>query len=94
MYTKFSIYYSNLLEETGDFRNAVQSLRTAISKVVEYREDRMKSTLDSADSPNTTMTITVDNKKIGDLEEKIRIVTNTWKEAILLKERDRARKER
>ena len=23
MYTKFSIYYSNLLEETGDFRNAV-----------------------------------------------------------------------
>jgi len=23
MYSKFSIYYSNLLEETGDFRNSV-----------------------------------------------------------------------
>ena len=23
MYMKFSVYYSNLLEETGDFRNAV-----------------------------------------------------------------------
>jgi hypothetical protein len=54
----------------------------------------MKSTLDSADSPSTTMTITVDNKKIGDLEEKIRLVTHTWKESILRKERDRARKDR
>lgn len=94
MYSKFSIYFSNLLEESGDFRNAVQSLRTAISKVVEYREDRMKATNDTADSPNTTMTITVDNKKIGDLEEKIRLVTNTWKESILRKERDRARKDK
>ena len=40
------------------------------------------------------MSITVNNKKIGDLEEKIRIVTNTWKESILRKERDRARKEK
>lgn len=93
MYSKFSIYFSNLLEESGDFRNAVQSLRTAISKIVEYREERMKATSDTADSPNTTMTITVDNKKIGDLEEKIRIVTNTWKESILRKERDRVRKD-
>lgn len=54
----------------------------------------MKSTVDLADSPNTTMTITVDNKKIGDLEEKIRLVTNTWKESILRKERERARKEK
>ena len=54
----------------------------------------MKSTVDLADSPNTTMTITVDNKKIGDLEEKIRLVTNTWKEAILRKERERTRKDK
>lgn len=54
----------------------------------------MKATLDQADSPTTTMTITVDNKKIGDLEEKIRLVTNTWKESILRKERDRARKDK
>ena len=54
----------------------------------------MKSTVDQTDSPSTSMSITVDNKKIGDLEEKIRIVTNTWKESILRKERDRARKEK
>jgi len=40
------------------------------------------------------MSITIDNKKIGDLEEKIRIVTNTWKESILRKERDRSRREK
>ena len=45
MYTKFSIYYANLLEETGDFRNAVQSLRATLGKLVEYREERMKATL-------------------------------------------------
>ena len=54
----------------------------------------MKATLDQADCPTTTMTITVDNKKIGDLEEKMRLVTNTWKESILRKERDRARKDK
>lgn len=54
----------------------------------------MKSTVDQNDSPYTSMSITIDNKKIGDLEEKIRIVTNTWKESILRKERDRSRREK
>jgi hypothetical protein len=60
---------------------------------VEYREERLKQTNDSADSPNTAMTITVDNKKIGELEEKMRIVTKTWKESVLRKERDRVRRD-
>ena len=94
MYTKFSIYYANLLEETGDFRNAVQSLRATIGKIVEYREERMKTTIDAEDSPTASMCITVDNKKIGELEEKIRKITETWKELILRKERDRERKEK
>lgn len=93
-YSKFSVYYANLLEESGDFRNAVQSLRTALGKVVEYREARIKATIDTADSPSTSMTITTDNKKIAELEEKIRLVTNTWKESILRKERDRARRDK
>ena len=42
MYCKFTIYLANLLEETGEFRNAVQVIRSAIGKVVEYREERMK----------------------------------------------------
>ena len=93
MYTKFSIYYANLLEETGDFRNAVQSLRATLGKVVEYREERLKACLDSGSSVTTSMSITVDNKKISDLEVKIRSVTERWKELILRKERDRVRKE-
>lgn len=71
MYTKFSIYYSNLLEETGDFRNAVQSLRSTLGKLTEYREERMKATLDSGASGCTGMSITVDNKRIADLEVKV-----------------------
>jgi hypothetical protein len=71
MYSKFSVYFANLLEEKGDLRNAVQTLRASIQKLVEYREERMKATLDSEDSVATSMCITVDNRKIGDLEEKI-----------------------
>lgn len=68
MFAKFSVYYANLQEEKGDFRAAVQTLRASIQKVVEFREERMKATLDSEDSVATSMCITVDNKKIGDLE--------------------------
>jgi hypothetical protein len=39
-----------------------------VQKIVEYREERMKVTLDSEDSVATSMCITVDNRKIGDLE--------------------------
>lgn len=52
----------------------------------------MKVTLDSEDSVSTSMCITVDNRKIGDLEEKIAKITGTWKELILRKERDLDRK--
>lgn len=55
----------------------------------------MKRSLDSnADSnPTTAMSITVDNRKIGELEEKMQTIYNTWEELILRKERDRTRKE-
>lgn len=92
MYSKFSVYYANLLEEKGDLRNAVQTLRASIQKVIEYREERMKATLDSEDSVATSMCITVDNRKIGDLEEKIAKITGNWRELILRKERDLERK--
>ena len=93
MYSKFSIYYANLLEETGDFRNAVQGLRATLGKLTEYREERLKACLDSGAAVTTAMSITVDNKKIADLEQKIRSVTDRWKDLVLRKERDRVRKE-
>ena len=40
------------------------------------------------------MSITIDNKKIGDLEQKVNIVYDTWEQMILRKERERERKER
>ena len=52
----------------------------------------MKSTLDSEDSVTTSMCITVDNRKIGDLEAQIAKITATWRELILRKERDLERK--
>ena len=68
LFAKFSVYYANLLEEKGDLRTAVQAIRSSLSKVVEYREERMKSTIDSEDSVRTSQSITIDNRKIGDLE--------------------------
>jgi hypothetical protein len=92
-FSKFTIYYANLLEETGDFRAAVQALRSAVAKLVEWREERLGSTIDSYDAVKTSMSITVDNKKVGDLEAKIQAKTEKWKELILRKERDRERRE-
>ena len=42
LFTKFSIYYANLLEDKGDFRGAVQVIRQTIQKLVEYREEKLK----------------------------------------------------
>ena len=56
----------------------------------------MKRTLDSnaADNATTAMSITIDNKKIGDLEQKMQTIYDSWEEMILRKERDRVRRER
>lgn len=56
----------------------------------------MKRTLDSsaADNASTAMSITIDNKKIGDLEQKMQTIYDSWEEMILRKERDRVRRER
>jgi len=96
MYCKFSIYLASLQEEVGEFRNAVQALRSALGKVVEFREERMKRTLDAdaKDNATTAMSITIDNKKIGDLEAKMQTIYETWEELILRKERDRVRREK
>jgi hypothetical protein len=55
----------------------------------------MKRSVDSSDSMNasTAMSICVDNKKIGDLENKIDVVFDTWLQLILRKERERVRRE-
>jgi len=55
----------------------------------------MKRALDSnaPENATTAMSITVDNKKIGDLELKMQTIYQTWEELILRKERDRIRRE-
>jgi len=93
-YSKVTIRFCQLLEESGDFRTAVQSLRSAVGKVVEYREERLKKTPDFKACPATSLCLTVDNKKILDLENKMDIVFSTWEGLILRKERDRERREK
>jgi hypothetical protein len=63
---------------------------------VEYREERMKRTLDAdaPDNASTAMSITIDNRKISDLELKMQTIYETWEELILRKERDRVRREK
>jgi hypothetical protein len=70
-------------------------LRSALGKVIEYREERMKRTLDNSapENASTAMSITIDNKRIGDLESKMETIYSTWEEMILRKERDRKRRE-
>jgi hypothetical protein len=38
----------------------------------------MKTSLDSKENSRVSMAITVDNKRIGDLETKIQAVYETW----------------
>ena len=40
------------------------------------------------------MSITIDNKRIGDLESKISTIYETWGQLILRKERDREQREK
>ena len=94
MYSKFAIYLANFQEELGEFRSAVQTVRSALGKITEYREERLKQSLDSKENIRTTMSITVDNKKIGDLEMKIQAVYEAWEQMILRKERDRERRDK
>ena len=93
MYSKFAIYLANFQEELGEFRNSVQTLRAALGKITEYREERLKQSLDSKENIRTSMTITIDNKKIGGIESKIQAVYEAWEQMILRKERDRERRE-
>lgn len=50
--------------------------------------------LGSPDNPTTAMSITIDNKKIAEIEKKMETVFHKWEELILRKERDRVRKEK
>jgi len=74
----------------GDFRQAVQVIRSAIGKVVEYREEMLKSSTDFDQHKLTSMYVSVDNKRIGDIEHLQDQVVKTFNNR---KERERMRKE-
>ena len=56
----------------------------------------MKRCLDTGatNQASTAMSITVDNKKISDMEEKMEKIFDIWRQFILRKERDRLRKDK
>ena len=94
LYLKFSVYLSTMQEEAGEFRAAVQTLRASLGKLVEFREERLKLSLDYALNPLPGMNITVDNLKIGELESRTGQVYGKWEQLILRKERERQRRDR
>jgi hypothetical protein len=89
---QLSIYLANLLEEEGEFRVAVQVLRTTLGKVVEQREKLMQVGPDFKENPPTSKFITTDNQKISDMEESILQRFKTWEKLIERRERERKRK--
>ncbi len=64
-YNSLSLYLGNLFEESSDFRNAVQIIRAAIGKTIEWRENRLKRGIDASMNAKAPQYVTVNNAKIG-----------------------------
>jgi Tfp pilus assembly protein PilO len=47
MYCKCCIYLASLYEDIGQFRNSIKILRGALGKIVEFREEKLRKSLDS-----------------------------------------------
>ena len=71
LYCKLSLYLCNLLEESGEYRSAIQTVRASVSKVVEAREERLRRCIDYTENVRTPMYITVDNGRVGETERRI-----------------------
>ncbi len=89
LFGEISIYLSNLLEEEGEFRIAVQVLRTALNKITEERERMIQTNINFKDNSCTPKYLTVDNMKISEMQDKIDQRYWVWKRLVLRRERDR-----
>lgn len=93
IYLIASIYLANLCEEDGDFRQGIQIMRSALSRVIETREHRMKYHTEYANNPNAAMAVHLHGYKITDTEKSKNERYKIWESLILRKERERMRQE-
>jgi hypothetical protein len=94
LYLKVSLSLARLLEDTNEFRTAVQGLRASISKTVQYREEKMRRSVDYQENALTGMCVSVDNRRIMEAEDKIMDNFRDWKDQVLRKEREREKRDK
>ena len=93
LYLIASIYLANLCEEEGDYRAGIQIMRAALSRLIETREHRIKSSTEYSSNPNTSMYAHLNEFKIKETEKEKEERYKTWENLILSKERSRVRQE-
>ena len=93
IYLISSIYLANLCEEDGDYRSGIQIMRSALSRVIETREHRIKYHVEYANNPTASMAVHLHSYKIEDTEKSKNERYKIWESLILRKERERMRAE-
>lgn len=94
IYLIASIYLANVCEEDGDYRSAVQIMRSALSRVVETREMRLKKDLEYSSNPVSAMHVHLHKHKILEIQKAKQERYKIWENLILRKERERKRAEK
>ena len=92
LYLITSIYLANLCEEERDYRAGIQIMRAALSRLIETREHRIKSSTEYSSNQNTSMYAPHLNEfKIKETEKEKEERYKTWENLILSKERSRVK---
>jgi hypothetical protein len=93
IYLISSIYLANLCEEDGDYRTAIQIMRSALSRVVETRENNLKKNADYSSNPVAAMHVHSHTHKIIEIQREKQQRYKIWESLILRRERERKRAE-
>lgn len=91
IYLISSIYLANLCEEDGDFRAAIQIMRSALSRIIDTREHRLKISSQYSTNPVSAMHVSLHKNKIQEMQKGKEERYKVWENMILRKERERIR---
>ena len=91
IYLIASIYLANICEEDGDYRSAIQIMRSALSRVVDTRENRLKINNEYSTNPVAAMHVHLHKYKILQIQKDKEERYKTWENMILRRERERLR---
>lgn len=91
VYLISSIFLSNICEEEGDFRSSIRIMRSALMRVAETREHRLKSDLQYSNNPTSEMHFHLHGYKILQTRKAKEERYKIWEGLILRNERERER---